>query len=66
MSYADDERRWKRIQDYLNAEANGKELRPVISHRTLFGIPSTVEQEILRIVEEDERKHREKRENPPQ
>ncbi|MBR0406392.1 MAG: hypothetical protein IJI68_14490 [Eggerthellaceae bacterium] len=66
MSYADDERRWKRIQDYLTAEANGKELRPVVSQRTLFGIPSTVEQEIQRIVEEDERKHREKRENPPQ
>jgi len=61
MGYADDERRWKRIQDYLNAEASGKELRPVVSQRTLFGIPSTVEQTIQRIVEEDERERRERK-----
>ena len=61
MSFADDERRWKRIQDLLAAEASGKELRPVVSQRTLFGIPSTVEQTIQRIVEEDEEKRRAKR-----
>ena len=61
MSYADDERRWKRIQDLLAAEASGKELRPVVSQRTLFGIPSTVEQTIQRIVEEDEEERRRKR-----
>ena len=63
MSYADDERRWKRIQDLLAAEASGKELRPAVSQRTLFGIPSTVEQTIERIVAEDEEERRKKREN---
>lgn len=61
MSYRDDEKRWKRIQDLLAAEASGKELRPVVSQRTLFGIPSTVEQTIERIVAEDEQARREKR-----
>ena len=63
MSYRDDERRWKRIQDYLAAEAGGKELRPVVSQRTLFGIPSTVETTIERIVAEDEEQRRQKRLN---
>ena len=61
MSYRDDEKRWKRIQDLLAAEASGKELRPVVSQRTLFGIPSTVEQTIERIVAEDEEERRAKR-----
>ena len=61
MSYRDDEKRWKRIQDVLAAEASGKELRPVVSQRTLFGIPSTVEQTIERIVAEDEEERRAKR-----
>ena len=65
MSYADDERRWKRINDLLVAEASGKELRPVISQRTLFGIPSTVEQTIERIVAEDEEERRKKRAAKP-
>ena len=63
LSYADDERRWKRIHDLLAAEASGKELRPVVSQRTLFGIPSTMEQTIERIVAEDEEERRKKREN---
>ena len=62
MSFADEERRWKKIQDYLSAEAAGKELRPVVSQRTLFGIPSTMEREIERIVAEDEEASRKKRE----
>ena len=61
MSYRDDEKRWKRIQDVLAAEASGKELRPMVSQRTLFGIPSTVEQTIERIVAEDEAQRRAKR-----
>ena len=63
MSYRDDERRWKRIQDMLAAEASGKTMRPVVSQRTLFGIPSTVEQTIERIVAEDEAERRAKRNN---
>ncbi len=61
MSYRDDEKRWKRIQDMLAAEASGKAMRPVVSQRTLFGIPSTVEQTIERIVAEDEAERRAKR-----
>ena len=63
MSYRDDEKRWKRIQDMLAAEASGKTMRPVVSQRTLFGIPSTVEQTIERIVAEDEAERRAKRNN---
>ena len=63
MSYRDDEKRWKRIHDLLVAEASGKAPRPVISQRTLFGIPSTVEQTIERIVAEDEAERRAKRNN---
>ena len=61
MSYRDDEKRWKRIQDMLVAEASGKTMRPAVSQRTLFGIPSTVEQTIERIVAEDEAERRAKR-----
>ena len=61
MSYAEDEKRWKRIHDMLAAEAGGHSLRPVVSQRTLFGIPSTVEQTIERIVAEDEEARRLKR-----
>ena len=63
MSYRDDEKRWKRIQDMLAAEASGKTMRPVVSQRTLFGIPSTVEQTIERIVAEDEAERRAERNN---
>ena len=62
MSYREDEMRWKRIQDLLAAEAAGKELRAGVSQRTLFGIPSSVEQTIERIVAEDEEARRMKRE----
>lgn len=61
MSYREDEKRWKRIQDMLAAEASGKAIRPAVSQRTLFGIPSTVEQTIERIVAEDEEARRKKR-----
>ena len=54
MGFREDEKRWKMIQDALAAEASGKTLRPAVSQRTLFGIPSTVEQTIDRIVAEDE------------
>jgi hypothetical protein len=61
MSYRDDEKRWKRIQDMLAAEATGKTVRPVVSQRTLFGIPSSVDIAIERIVAEDEEARRQKR-----
>ncbi|HAM15905.1 MAG TPA: hypothetical protein DCP91_08625, partial [Eggerthellaceae bacterium] len=54
MGYREDEKRWKRIQEMLAAEASGKTLRPIVSQRTLFGIPSAVEQQLDRMVEEDE------------
>lgn len=58
MTYRDDEKRWKRIQDMLAAEASGRTIRPAVSQRTLFGIPSTMEQTIERIVEQDEKERR--------
>lgn len=61
MSLRDDERRWKRIEDRLAAEASGRELRPAVSTRTLFGIPSTAEQVIERAVREDEAERARKR-----
>lgn len=61
MSYRDDEKRWKRIQEMLVAEASGKTMRPLVSQRTLFGIPSTVEQTIERIVAQDEEERRARR-----
>lgn len=63
MGIREDERRWKRIHDALAAEAGGKELRPVVSQRTLFGIPSSVEQQIERVVAEDEAQRKESRLN---
>ena len=66
MTYRDDEKRWKRIQDMLAAEASGRTIRPAVSQRTLFGIPSTMEQTIERIVEQDEKERRMKqREEQP-
>ena len=61
MSFRDDEKRWKRIHEAIAAEASGRELKPIMSQRTLFGIPSTVEQTIARAVEEDERERAAKR-----
>ena len=61
MNYREDEKRWKRIHDLLVAEASGKAPRPVISQRTLFGIPSSVEQTIAKAVAEDEKARHMKR-----
>lgn len=58
MGFREDEERWKRIREMLAAEAGGREIRPAVSQRTLFGIPSTVEQTIERIVTEDEKARR--------
>ncbi len=38
MSYT-----WEQIQQILAAEISGEEPRPMMSKRTLFGIPSTIE-----------------------
>lgn len=62
MNLREDEKRWKRIHDLLAAEASGRTVQPTISQRTLFGIPSTVEQVIARTVAEDEEERRMKRE----
>ena len=45
----------------VGCEASGKTVRPLVSQRTLFGIPSTVEQTIERIVAEDEEERRARR-----
>ena len=53
-----DDRQWKIIQQMLAADAQGVEAKPVVSQRTLFGIPSSVDIALRKIVEEDEMKHR--------
>lgn len=58
----DFEKRWKRIQDMLGVEARGDRPPVVCSQRTLFGIPSRVEQVMDAIAREDEEKHRAQRE----
>ena len=52
-----DDRQWKIIQQMLAADASGAEVRPMVSQRTLFGIPSSVDIALKKIVEEDEMKH---------
>lgn len=66
MGYREDETRWKRMQELLAAEVGGKTARPAVSQRTLFGIPSTVEQTIERIVAQDEEERRMKRKRQAQ
>lgn len=52
----DFDKRWKRIQDMLGIEARGDKPLVIRSQRTLFGIPSHVEQVIEAVArEEDER-----------
>ena len=66
MTHIPDEKQWKRIQEMIAAEASGRELRPFVSQRTLFGIKSSVEEQIEAIVEQDEatrRAQRNEREN---
>ena len=55
-----DEQKWERIRDVLIAEGSGKAPR-ISSTRTLFGIPSAVDQAMEAIVAEDEAKHRAQR-----
>ena len=51
-----EEKRWELIQEVLGAEGRGDAPRVVSSQRTLFGIKSSVEEAIDRIVAEDEAK----------
>ena len=53
------DRQWEIIRQMLAADASGTEIRPMASQRTLFGIPSSVDIALQKIVEEDEMKHRE-------
>lgn len=55
-----DEAKWERIRDVLIAEGTGREPR-ISSTRTLFGIPSAVDEAISAIVAEDEAKRKAKR-----
>lgn len=54
----DFEKRWQRIQDMLGSEARGDAPMTISSTRTLFGIPSAVEQKMDSIVREDEEARR--------
>ena len=53
-----EERKWERLRQVLAAGAVGAEVKPVVSQRTLFGIKSSVEEQIERIVAEDEARRR--------
>ena len=44
--------KWDRIQDALGAAIRGDEIPPVVSQRTLFGIPSSVEVRMARFAAE--------------
>ena len=51
-----EERRWERLQQQLAAEATGKAPVRLCSQRTLFGIPSHVDEVIGAVVAEENRK----------
>ena len=51
-----EERRWERLQQQLAAEAAGKAPVRLCSQRTLFGIPSHVDEVIGAVVAEENRK----------
>ena len=56
-----DEQKWQRIRDVLIAEGTGKAAPRISSTRTLFGIPSAVDEAMDAIVAEQEAKYRAKR-----
>ncbi|MDO4534129.1 MAG: hypothetical protein Q4C36_10485 [Coriobacteriia bacterium] len=56
-----DEQKWQRIRDVLIAEGTGKAAPRISSTRTLFGIPSAVDEAMDAIVAEQEVKYRAKR-----
>ena len=43
---------WDKIQEALTAAIRGDEMPPVVSQRTLFGIPSTVEVQMAKFAAE--------------
>ena len=58
-----DEQKWQRIRDVLIAEGTGKAEPRISSTRTLFGIPSAVDEAMDAIVAEQEAKYRAKRDS---
>ena len=57
-----EEQKWERIRDVLIAEGTGKSAPRIASTRSLFGIPSAVDQAMDAIVAEQEAKYRAQRE----
>lgn len=49
-----EEKKWELMRQVLAAEATGKSPQPVVSKRTLFGIPSSVDQAIAAIAAEED------------
>lgn len=49
-----EEKQWELMRQVLAAEAVGKSPQPVVSKRTLFGIPSSVDQAIAAIAAEED------------
>ena len=58
------EMKWERIRDVLIAEGSGKATPRISSTRTLFGIPSAVDEAIEAIVAEDEARRRNEARKP--
>ena len=56
----DFDRRWEHIQQQLLCQARGDETARVASQRTLFGIPSSVEQQMERFAEQIEQERKER------
>ncbi|MDO4502490.1 MAG: hypothetical protein Q4D06_04830 [Coriobacteriia bacterium] len=57
----DFERRWELMKQVLGSEARGESVRPCVSTRTLFGIRSTVEQQLDDLVAQEEERRRQER-----
>ena len=46
------DKKWEQIQEALHASFRGEDPRPVVSQRTLFGIPSSVEVQMAKLAAE--------------
>lgn len=49
-----EEKQWELMREALLAEAQGKEMQPVVSRRTLFGIPSSIDRVIANVAAEED------------
>lgn len=52
------DKKWELIQQLIGADAQGRDPKPLVSQRTLFGIRSSVEEQVEAIVAEVEERNR--------